>query len=57
MIARRIPKRWRYKIRRIYLHPGKLIAGIFLGQAFAFYGDIVVSLTCTAYHWGTFIEA
>jgi hypothetical protein len=28
-----------------------------LGQAFVFYGGIVVSLTCTVYHWGTFIEA
>jgi hypothetical protein len=30
---------------------------IFLLPAFVFHGSIVVSLTCTAYHWGTFMEA
>ena len=37
MIARRIPKRWRYKIRRIYLQPGKLIVGIFLWDKHLFF--------------------
>lgn len=46
MIARRIPKRWRYKIRRIYLHPGELIVGIFGGQSILFFmATSLLSLT------------
>jgi hypothetical protein len=51
------------KHKEIYLHPGKLIAGIFFGTSICterrrnIHGNIVVSLTCEVYQLGTFIEA